>query len=370
VSSRAPAGEGSGSEPCAIACHLVWHSWFMIGGMKIGMLGLGFMGSTHLQMWSRMPNAEILAVLDSDETRLSGDLSSIQGNLGGPGRKMDFSAVRKYRTIDEILADPDIEAVDICLPTFLHASVAIRALRAGKHVLAEKPMALNGNDADAMVAEAERAGRILMGAQVLRFFPEYRELSRLVKSGGLGTIRSAFFRRRTAAPSWCQWMMDKEKSGGAIFDLLIHDVDMSQLLFGVPVAVSSTGFEDMAGGIDVIVSEFHYPAVGQVTIAGGWFHRGEYPFSMEFTVVGDRGVVEYGSAGRPMTVYWADGRREQAGLPAKDGYEAELEYFLACCTNGSPPVQCPPAESASAVKLTNLMVDAREKKGEKVKCPF
>lgn len=334
------------------------------------MLGLGFMGSTHLQGWSRIPNAEIVAVLDSDETRLSGDLSSIQGNLGGPGQKMDFSTVRKYRSIHRILADPDIEAVDICLPTFLHASAAIGALRAGKHVLVEKPMALNGNDADAMVAEADRAGGVLMAAQVLRFFPEYRELSRLVKSGGLGPVRSAFFRRRTAVPSWGPWEMDKEKSGGAIFDLLIHDVDMSQHLFGTPETVSSTGHEDMAGGIDTIVSEFHYPAVGQVTITGGWFHRGSYPFSMEFTVAGDRGVVEYSSAGRPMTVYWADGSREQAGLPAKDAYEAELEYFLACCLNGSPPVECPPAESSLAVKLTNLMVDAREKKGEKVKCPF
>lgn len=342
----------------------------MIGGMKIGMLGLGFMGSTHLQGWSRIPHAEILAVLDKNDTRLSGDLSSIQGNLGGPGRNMDFSAVRKYRSIDDILADPDIEAVDICLPTFLHATVAIRALRAGKHVLVEKPMALNGNDADSMVAEADRAGRTLMGAQVLRFLPEYRELSRLVKSGQLGVIRSAFFRRRTAVPSWGPWEMDKEKSGGAIFDLLIHDVDMSQHLFGVPKTMSSTGYEDLAGGIDTIVSEFHYPAVGQVTITGGWFHRGDYPFSMEFTVVGDCGVVEYSSAGRPMTVYWADGRREPVCLPERDGYEAELEYFLACCLNGAPPAQCLPAESSLAVKLTNLMVDAREKKGEKVKCPF
>ncbi len=338
--------------------------------MKIGMLGLGFMGSTHLQAWGRIPHAEILAVMDSNETRLSGDLSSIQGNLGGPGKKMDFSAVKKYRSVDDILADPDIEAVDICLPTFLHASAAVRALRAGKHVLVEKPMALNGEDADRMVAEASRAGRTLMGAQVLRFFPEYRELSRLVKSGRLGPIRSAFFRRRTAVPSWGPWELDKEKSGGAIFDLLIHDVDMSQHLFGVPEAVSSTGYEEMATGIDTIVSEFHYPAVGQVTLTGGWFHRGEYPFSMEFTVVGDRGVAEYSSAGRPMTVYWADGKREPAGLPAKDGYEAELEYFLACCLSGSPAEQCPPAESSLAVKLTNLMVEAREKKGEKVRCLF
>lgn len=328
------------------------------------------MGSTHLQAWARIPEAQIVAVMGRNETRLSGDFSSIQGNLGGPGVKMDFSAVRKYRSADELLADPDVEAVDICLPTFLHARVAIQALRAGKHVLCEKPMALDGADADAMILEAERSARILMVAHVLRFFPAYRELSRLVKSGALGQIRSAFFRRRTAVPAWGPWELDKQQSGGGVFDLLIHDVDQSQHLFGVPESISSTGYEDMANGVDAISSEFHYPGVRQVTIGGGWFHRGEYPFSMEFTVTGDRGVVEYSSAGRPVTVYWADGRREELEPRETDGYEAEIAYFLDCCRSDRPPVECPPPESSLAVKLTKLMVEARERKGEKVPCPF
>ncbi len=329
------------------------------------------MGSTHLKAWSKIAEAELVAVLDHDETRLSGDLSSIQGNLGGPGLKMNFSAVRKYRSVDALLGDADIEAVDICLPTFLHNRVAIQALRAGKHVLCEKPMALRGEEADGMIAEAGRAGRTLMVAQVLRFFPEYRELGRLVKSGRLGRIRSALFRRRTAVPAWCTPdQMDKEKNGGAVFDLLIHDVDQCQHLFGMPEAVSSTGYEDMPGGIDTIVAEFYYPILGQVTITGGWFHRGEYPFSMEFTVVGDAGVAEFSSAGRPLTVYWSDGRREAQTLEEKDGYQAELEYFLDCCQKGHTPTECPPEESSLAVKLTKLMVEARQRKGEKVRCQF
>ncbi len=285
--------------------------------------------------------------------------------------KMDFSAVRKYRSVDEVLRDPDVEAVDICLPTCFHATAAIRALQAGKHVLCEKPMALSGADADAMVAEAERTGRLLMVAQVLRFFPAYCELSRLIRSGRLRKVRSALFRRRSAVAAW--WgpsALDKTVTGGAVFDLLIHDVDLVQHLFGVPEKISSTGHEDLAGGIDTIVSEFYYPEVGQVTITGGWFHRGEYPFSMEFTVVGDGGVVEYNSAGRPLTVYWSNGRREPIVLEEKDAYQAELEYFLQCLLQRRAPSQCPPKESSLAVKLTKLMVDARARKGEKVLCRF
>ena len=103
--------------------------------MKIGVIGLGFMGSTHLKAIANIPEAQLCAVMDLDEKRLSGDLSGIQGNLGGPAQKFDFSAIKRYRSVEEMAADPEVEAVDICLPTFLHAPVTIQLLRAGKHVL-------------------------------------------------------------------------------------------------------------------------------------------------------------------------------------------------------------------------------------------
>lgn len=336
--------------------------------MKVGLLGLGFMGSTHLQGIARIADADLTAVMDVNEERLSGDLSGIQGNLGGPGTAMDFSGVHKHNSVEKILADADVEAVDICLPTFLHAPVAIEALRAGKHVLVEKPMALDGPGADEIIETAARHNRILMVAQVLRFLPAYQRLSELVRSGKLGQVRSALFRRRTAVPAWGPWEFDKAKSGGGIFDLLIHDVDMSLHLFGVPEAVSATGHEDMANGIDTISAEFHYPEIGSVTITGGWHHTGEYPFSMEYTVIADDGVVEFSSDGRPPTVYWKDGTKRALESPETDPYQAEIEYFISRCRDGNPPVLCPPEESSTAVKLTKLMVDARELRGKKVQC--
>src|SRR2546422_7288976 len=101
------------------------------------------MGSTHLKALRNVPGAMLAAVVSADDAKLAGDLSAIQGNLGGPGEKMDFSSIARYHTVQEALADPNVEAVDICLPTGLHAPVALDALRAGKHVLVEKPMALD-----------------------------------------------------------------------------------------------------------------------------------------------------------------------------------------------------------------------------------
>src|SRR5436190_19529863 len=159
--------------------------------MRIAVLGLGFMGSTHLKALRNVAGATLAAVVSSDETKLSGDLSGIQGNLGGPGEKMDFIGVARYRTVTDALADPNVDAVDICLPTDRHAAVAMDALRAGKHVLVEKPIALDGETADSLIAEAARRQRILMTAQVLRFLPPYRKAAEMVKSAELGAVRSA-----------------------------------------------------------------------------------------------------------------------------------------------------------------------------------
>src|SRR5215468_8900978 len=192
--------------------------------MRIAVVGLGFMGSTHLKALRNVPGAELAAVVSSDEKKLAGDLSEIQGNLGGPGEKMDFAGVSRYRAVEDALRDSTIDAVDLCLPTDRHAPVAIEALRAGKHVLVEKPMALDGEEADRMITEAERSKRLLMTAQVLRFFPAYETAATLLKSAKLGPVRSALFRRRCAAPAWSKWLSDASRSGGGVFDLLIHDL--------------------------------------------------------------------------------------------------------------------------------------------------
>ena len=159
------------------------------------------MGSTHVQAWLQIPGAELAAVASRDPRRLSGDLTGVQGNLGGQGGKLDFSAVAQYTSAEEAVLDPAVEAVDICLPTHLHERIAVLALGAGKHVLVEKPMALDGAAADRMIAAAERHGRVLMAAQVVRFIPPYRAAADILRSGRLGAVRAAIFRRRCAAPA-------------------------------------------------------------------------------------------------------------------------------------------------------------------------
>jgi predicted dehydrogenase len=326
--------------------------------MRIALFGLGFMGATHLNGILSIPGLELGAVVDAVPERLEGDLSGIQGNIGGPGGRYDFSKAARYTDPWAALADPTIDAVDLCLPTHLHKPLAVEALRRGKHVLVEKPMALDPNECAGMIAAAKSAGRVLMVAQVLRFFPAYCALGEILQSGRLGAVRSALFRRRCAAPTWQRWVYDAATSGGGVFDLVIHDVDQCLRLFGKPERVSATGCEDLERGIDQITGTLHYPGLS-VVVTGGWHHPKSFPFSMEFTVVCDGGTLEYSSAGRPLTIYRADGEVEPVETGETDAYRAEIEYFAACCRDGSPPAACPPEESAQAVALTLEMAAAR-----------
>ena len=307
----------------------------------MAVVGLGFMGGVHLKALAGVPAVELAAVVS---------------------RKVPESPVKHYTTLEQALADPAIDAVDLCLPTDLHESATIAALRSGKHVLVEKPMALSVESCDRMIDEAERAGKILMVAHVLRFFPAYKALQRAVEQGELGSIRAAAFRRRCAQPGWSEWITDKTRSGGGAFDLLIHDVDMALRLFGAPRAISATGYEDASAGVDVISARLFYEGF-VAEISGGWIFPGAFPFSMEFTVLGDRGVLDFNSESRPLKRY---GGGEEVALESADGYAAEISYFAECCRTGQQPSFCMPSDSAEAVRLALALFEARSKNGERI----
>src|SRR5438128_569605 len=130
--------------------------------IRIGIVGIGFMGMIHYLGARRLKDARVEAVCSRDPKKLAGDWRDIQGNFGPRGEQMDLSGIKKYSDLDELLADPDVDMVDVCNPTDLHPETAIKALKAGKHALVEKCIALTTKDADAMLAASKRARRLLM----------------------------------------------------------------------------------------------------------------------------------------------------------------------------------------------------------------
>ncbi len=142
----------------------------------IGLVGLGFMGMIHYLAYRKVVGGRVVALCSRDEKKRAGDWTSIQGNFGPRGSQMDLTGVETYSDFEQLLADPNVQLVDLCVPNDAHAAMAIRALEAGKHVLVEKPIALDIEDADRMMAAAAASGRLLMVAHVLPFFPELRML--------------------------------------------------------------------------------------------------------------------------------------------------------------------------------------------------
>lgn len=336
--------------------------------LRVALVGLGFMGAKHMAAFEQLESAKVVAVYSRDPKKLGGDLSGIQGNLGGPGGTYDFSRMRKYTEIDAVLADDEVDALDICLPTNLHADVAEWGLEAGMDVLVEKPMALDLESAQRMIAAAKANKRVLMTAQVLRFFPEYQALFAVTDAAERASFRAASFRRRCAAPEWSGWLGDPAQSGGGVFDLLIHDVDACLRAFGLPERVSATGYEHLSAGVDVMEARLLYPGGLSVEVAGGWHHPKSFPFSMEYTVVSDSGTIDFRHETRPPTMYRADGTEEALALETQDGYAAEIAYFVHCCETREHPKRCSPEDSARAVGLTNLLLRSRREHGKELLC--
>jgi len=199
------------------------------------------MGMIHFLSYGKVRGARVVALCEQEKKRLKGDWRGIKGNFGPAGTQMDLSGIRTYEELDAMIADPDIDLIDVCLPPALHADVAVRASRAGKHVFCEKPIALDARDAKRMVATAERSGRILMIGHVLPFTSEYARARQLIESGKYGHLLGGSFRRIISDPKWLRGFFDPHRIGGPMLDLHVHDAHFIRLLYGMPKAVFTTG---------------------------------------------------------------------------------------------------------------------------------
>ncbi|MHC4713766.1 MAG: Gfo/Idh/MocA family protein [Planctomycetota bacterium] len=332
-----------------------------MGKVKVGCVGVGFMGKMHFGVYKEHPSAKVVAIADVDEAKLSGDWSKIGGNIDDPSAKnVDLAGIKKYKDALELINDPDVELVDITLPTFLHAKYVIDALKAGKHVLVEKPIALTVADADKCVEAAKRAKGKFMIAHCIRFWPEYEYLAQLVRGKKYGRVRSAVFKRRSIAPvwGWQNWLMNAKRSGGAVMDLHVHDTDYIYYIFKAPKKVESAGVTGPSGGIDHIITNFDYGKNMLVTAEGGWVFHGSYPFEMAYTVVFDKATVEFSTSHSPtVKVYTSGGRVETPTIEPGDGYHREIDYFLNCIVKKTRPKVVTPRDARNAVYL----VKAEEK---------
>lgn len=290
----------------------------------IGIVGIGFMGMIHFLAARKLAGGKVVALCSRDPRKLAGDWTGIRGNFGPKGSMMDLSGLNRHADVADLLADPAVDLVDLCVPNDEHAPLAIRALEAGKHVLVEKPIALTTKDAEAMVAAARSSGRLLMVAHVLPFFPEFAFAAEAVRSGRHGSLQAAHFTRVISRPDWSSGIGDADRSGGPAIDLHIHDTHFVGLLCGPPEAVHSRGVVDRGAVVHLTTQYLYKPGGPAVSAVSGALSQPGRPFAHGFEIYLERATLSFGPD-TPLTVFGPEGTIERPELGSGDPVDAFTE---------------------------------------------
>ena len=329
--------------------------------VRVAVLGAGFMGSTHARTYVAMPDVEVAAIF-----------------APSPDRAQPLAEETGSRWTDNlatVIADPDIDAVDICLPTPQHRAVTEAALAAGKHVLLEKPIALTIGDADALVQLCGSTDRVFMIAHVLRFWPEYVEIARQVASGELGEPRSAFASRRQPFPAWSSHFSRSDLTGGAVIDMMIHDYDALNWVLGTPTAVTARGERNArSGGFDHVQVLIDYEDGTSALVDGGMMMPESYPFSSRLEVLCENGSLEYafraggrsvemGAGVNELTLFPNDGDPMVLAPSQTDPYATECAYFVDCIQQDRSAERATPADALLALAVALAARESLERGG-------
>lgn len=305
--------------------------------IRIGIAGIGFMGVTHFKALEKVKGGKVTAVFTRDAKKLAGDWRGVQGNFGGPGGRQDLSRIACHARYEDLLADPNVDMVDICLPTNLHEEATLQALDAGKHVFLEKPIALDLKAADRMIARAKAKGLQLMVAHVLRFFPEFALVKKVVEEGTCGPVLAAHFKRVIARPAW--WDPKKlQRTGGPAIDLHIHDADFIQYLFGMPESVVAQGYIGRGDIIEFQNTQYQFAGSPMaVSAEGGWLSQQGCPFEHGYDVYFEEATLKFNSSwGQAPVLLTKDGKIRKPRLSAKDGFVGELQEAVDALRQARP----------------------------------
>ncbi len=313
--------------------------------VKVGIIGFGFMGTTHFDIYRKSGKAMVAAMADVDPAKRAGDIRMVFANIGGNdnSKPVDLSGVQVYADGMDLINDPNVELVDICVPVYLHKKYALAAIAAGKQVFCEKPLSRTSEDAQEIAVAAEKAGTAFMVGMCIRFWPEYKHALDVIKSGRAGKIITATFKRVSPDMNgigWQNWFMKQELSGGALLDLHLHDVDFIRQLIGMPQKISAYGTTVHSdGAIDHVMACYDYGDGTLVTAEGGWGPAKGTPFEMSFQIVCKKMTLRFAAADGYSLIH-EDGTIEKPvtateGKPT--GWHVEIDYLLDCLLAGKKP---------------------------------
>jgi predicted dehydrogenase len=333
--------------------------------LRIGLIGLGFMGRTHLENYLRLEKEgvpiQVVAICDIDASKLQGEAAV--GNIDTSSAEViHFERFHKYTSIDEMLEKEQLDCVDIALPTYLHKPIAVKCLMHGLDVLCEKPMGLNVSECEEMIQAAHDSGKQLMIGQCLRFWPAYEYLKHVVENKTYGEATSGYFYRGSGTPTWGPWLLEREKSGGALLDMHVHDTDVVNWLFGMPEAVSCQGKNVIPGsGYDIVSTHYKYPDGKIVNAQVDWTLQGDFGFEMGYRVNFEQGNLNFRGAQVQVNPKGAPGFSPT--LSEDQGYYFQLKYFVESLISGKPLVAATPESTLGSIEIIEAEIKSADLNG-------
>ncbi len=331
--------------------------------LKVALIGLGSIGRVHLENYIQLKKEgfpiKLVAICNRNIKSKINNLV-VGNNEVDIELEIDFDKYNLYNDLDQMLENEDIDIVDICLPTNLHAEISIKAMKKGYHVFCEKPMSLTETEAKKMLETSQEYNKKLMIGQTLRFSSPYEYIKKCIKQKKYDEVLSAFFYRSSGVPLWCDWLIDKNKSGGVILDLHIHDVDCINWLFGKPNQLSSSEMENKESGYNTVSTNFNYDNM-VINAQAGWVGE-EVPFNSMFRVDFEEGSL----------IYQNEQLKEVTGNGIKlinitddNPYYKEIKYFADLIINDKPVDIVSPDSTKETIFILNKIKESANK-NEKV----
>ena len=323
---------------------------------KVAVVGFGFMGMTHTLNILKNEDLQLMAIVDKSTETIEKNLFASGGNFStGEIDPAVLRNINKYSDFDACLENEELDAVHICVHTDLHYEMAKKALFHDKHVFLEKPFVLDIQQGEDLIKLAKQKGKILMVAHVVRFMPPYQKLKQWIDSSDFGELKFLSLSRFSGIPGWGQW---KEKqvtrtSGGALFDLIIHDIDFANYVLGIPSDIQCSFLPGGLSNHDYISAMWSYRDKNvHVKIEGGNTFHANFPFQAGYMALFEKASILYSSFNSEI-IRIADNNniREVPAGDAGEGYYNEIAYFAQCMKENIQPTECLPASSLESVKL-------------------
>ncbi|WP_102026533.1 Gfo/Idh/MocA family protein [Salirhabdus sp. Marseille-P4669] len=323
--------------------------------LTIGLVGFGFIGKAHFEAYRAIPDVEVAAICTTKEI----SVDNYNGML-----LTDF---------DALIQDKNMDIIDLCLPTYLHEEYILKAAKAGKHIICEKPLTLTEESANRIIDAAQRQHVRLFVGHVLRFWPEYQAIKGALEKFPQVDIVTA--KRLGQVPSWSAWFQHPNKSGGALFDLHIHDIDFAYDLLGDVAFIYAVGKQNHYGAWDHVMTTLTF-ANGTVAHmeASHRMPKG-YPFTMSFRAQGKNATLDFEiQAGENIEAVDTRSTRFQlykndhqttVEVPPGEAFQNELTYFLDCIRHGEENHVVPLDDVLYVMKLLKAIEQSLET-GEKV----